>query len=707
MKLKMMCALAAGMLAEVALAETMGNECLGIELESAENGFGIKSIVNRRAGGTRFVNPRGEAKDRWRVEEHRHCPNFFSPCPSAGKTLADFWELELRDVRDLGNRAKAVFLDNRSPSRGRAIRRESGGITFAWTGVELPEGDVDVWTHVCFAPDGTSRWTIGADVHSPHYVLHNTHYPVLRNVVNPCEADFLEPRADFGAKLRRKADYDKNPQAHGVLAYVPMMTAFIIGDAGLYIAAHDERVNTKTLVITGDRDVSFSSPEPRGGFEVTVAAFMGDWWQAARIYREWAMTAPWCRKGRILDRDDYPRRLCEIPLWFNFHGNAAAASNALTRAKQLFPDVTTGLHWHRWQAVPWEIGHYPEYFPEDEGVRECLRYCRSIGQEPLLYSLPRLYSKSLLSFHFAEPYAVKDENGKYCVEQYGRLEDNPPELVQMCPAVRMWKDCVVDYSTRMFDLGARSIFQDQVSSCPSKSCYGGCHDHRPGGGSWFYESVREICSRTHDVAMKYGGFTSDEGSVDAFNDVVDGHLTITKRTPDDVPFWHAVYNGYVTYFGSPENHDDDDDTFWAMQTRDLLWGQELGWYHTLLMERPAKVAIVRRLVDFRQANLDCFAYGELLGEVAFAGDVPVRPLTMLGRKSFPDWANPNAGLSPTITGEMQGVLGYRYRSGTTGKICAFVANLMPEEVSVSCTLKDDVVRLALAPREIRRIEIAE
>ena len=701
------CLLFVGLLTGVAFSETLDNEFLKIEFADSSNGFGIESVVNKEAGDVRFVNPDGVPTDRWRVEEYRHCPNFCWPCPEAGKSLADFWEIELRDARALGDRTKAVFLDNRSPSRGRSVRREADGATFVWTGVKLPEGEVDVRAHVGFAADGTSRWTIDADVRSSRFVLHNTRYPILRHVVKPGEADYLEPRADFGAKLRRKAGYDKEPKACGVLAYVPMMTAFMIGDAGLYIAAHDERVNTKTLVITGDRDVTFSSPEPRGGFEVTVAAFKGDWWQAARIYRKWAMTAPWCRKGRILDRDDYPRRLCEIPLWFNFHGKAAAASNALTRAKELFPDVTTGLHWHRWQAVPWEIGHYPEYFPEDEGVRDCLKYCRSIGQEPLLYALPRLYSKSLLSFHFAEPYAVMDESGKYCVEQYGRLEDHPPELVQMCPGVGKWQDCVVDYTTRMFDLGARSVFQDQVSSCPAKSCYGAGHDHRPGGGTWFYESVRAICARTHEVARVRGGFTADEGSVDAFNDVVDGHLTVTQRTPEDVPFWHAVYNGYTTYFGSPENHDDDDDTFWAMQTRDVLWGQSLGWYHPLLMDRPEKVALVRNLVDFRQANLDCLAYGELLGEVAFSGEVPTRALTMLGRKSFPDWANPNAKLSPTITGTMAGVLGYLYRSGVTGRTCALVANLMPDEVTVSCSLKAPNDRLVLAPREIRRIEIQE
>ena len=59
MKLKMICILTVGILSGTASAEIIGNEYLGIEFDSAENGFGVKSIVNRLAGDARFVNPGG------------------------------------------------------------------------------------------------------------------------------------------------------------------------------------------------------------------------------------------------------------------------------------------------------------------------------------------------------------------------------------------------------------------------------------------------------------------------------------------------------------------------------------------------------------------------------------------------------------------------------------------------------------------------
>ena len=692
-------------LVQAGTAETLETDALKVTFGSAESGYGIRSIENTLAGGVRFVNPDDRPTGRWSVAEFKHCANCFGVYPESGKGAADFWELELRAKAARGDRKRCVFVDNQSKCRARSCKRIADGIAFAWQGVALPEGEMDVFARVRVAADGSTRWTLDASVRSEKYVLFNTRYPMLRHVVKSGEADIVMPRSDLGAKLLRKAPYATRAETFGALAYVPMMTAFIVGDAGLYIGAHDNEVNTKTLVVTGERDVAFSSPAPNGNFEVTVRAFKGDWWAAAKIYREWALTAPWCRKGRILDRDDYPRRMCEMPLWFNFHGNAIAASNALAEARQKFPGVATGLHWHRWQAVPWEIGHYPEYFPEDKGVKECLAYCRSIGQEPMLYTLPRLYSKSLLSFHFASPYAVLDEKGDYVVEQYGRKESNPPELVPMCPAVRAWQDCIVDYSKRILDLGGRSIFQDQVAACPAKSCYGANHGHPVGGGNWFYKGLHSICSRVHDIYAAKDALTTAEGSSDAFIDVMDGFLTVTPRTTDDLPFWHAVYGGYATYFGTPENHDDDDDTFWALQTRETLWGQVLGWYHTLLMKCPSKVAMVNKLIAFRQANLDCLAYGELLGEVKFAGEVPTVKQEMLGRKSFPDWADPKAKLSATTYGNLPGLIGYAYKSGTSGTTALFVANLTSGEQSTTVSWAGNERSLRLGARELRRIQL--
>ena len=130
----------------------------------------------------------------------------------------------------------------------------------------------------------------------------------------------------------------------------------------------------------------------------------------------------------------------------------------------------------------------------------------------------------------------------------------------------------------------------------------------------------------------------------------------------------------------------------------------MGWYHTLLMERPRKVDMVNALIAFRQKNLDCLAYGELLGEVRFEGEVPEIRLEMLGRMNFADWANPKAKRSATTFGVMPGLIGYAYRSGMNGKTAIFVANLLADDRKVTFTWEGRRDTVKLAPHEVTRLD---
>ena len=183
--------------------------------------------------------------------------------------------------------------------------------------------------------------------------------------------------------------------------------------------------------------------------------------------------------------------------------------------------------------------------------------------------------------------------------------------------------------------------------------------------------------------------------------VIDGYLQVTNRTPDDVPFFHAVYSGYTTYFCSPENQDDDFKSFRAAQTRELLWGQALGWYHPLILEQPDKCALLKSLAEFRQAHLDYFAYGSLLGEVSFLDAVPEMPLTWLGRKAFFMWKVKDAPLSPTVEGHMPAWFGYVWRSAAGDKSMVFLANVGDNTQTLRFAWEGQEYSVTLAAGELR------
>ncbi len=81
-------------------------------------------------------------------------------------------------------------------------------------------------------------------------------------------------------------------------------------------------------------------------YAVTLAPLFGDWWEAARRYRAFALRQPRCAKGPIRERPDFPRRACEVPLWINLHGSPDDIRRLLLRAKELFrssPPASTGI----------------------------------------------------------------------------------------------------------------------------------------------------------------------------------------------------------------------------------------------------------------------------------------------------------------------------------------------------------------------------
>ena len=68
------------------------------------------------------------------------------------------------------------------------------------------------------------------------------------------------------------------------------------------------------------------------------------------------------------------------------------------------------------------------------------------------------------------------------------------------------------------------------------------------------------------------------------------------------------------------------------------------------------------------------------------------------------WGEPKARLSPTTSGEMPGVLGYRWKSGVTGRECVLIGNLANATRKIGFRIGDRRIELTLGPRELKRIE---
>ena len=105
--------------------------------------------------------------------------------------------------------------------------------------------------------------------------------------------------------------------------------------------------------------------------------------------------------------------------------------------------------------------------------------------------------------------------------------------------------------------------------------------------------------------------------------------------------------------------------------------------------------MIGRLCRFRQANLDCLAYGELLDELRPAGELERTRVTWHGR-----WQR-NA---PDVETTLPVVIGSLWRDGATGRNVLFAVNLTDREQRLVVANAGFAGReLTLGPREIRRV----
>ncbi|MBR4519549.1 MAG: hypothetical protein IKO65_11175, partial [Victivallales bacterium] len=286
-------------------------DCKGMKIyfSDAAEGFGCRGIENLLGDQTvRFVFPQ--------------------------KTPTPLWNLAFKkpyEVRqqesDQPDFIETAWLSSVSDSVPTCSRVDDG-LVFEWHGLDLPgePGVVDVRCTIrsALSPAGESHWRIQVTNRSTQWGLAETQYPILAQVIRPGQGDAMLPDHNWGHRLYRNS-FRTAEQTYPTYKCPMQFMAFNQGDAGLYIAAHDPGARPKRLKVSSTQEVSFcvhaeNASQPGAGngddFAFCVAAYRGDWWQAAKRYRKWATSeTPWTAKGPIASRTDYPRALVDASFW--------------------------------------------------------------------------------------------------------------------------------------------------------------------------------------------------------------------------------------------------------------------------------------------------------------------------------------------------------------------------------------------------------
>ena len=657
--------------------EVLESPAMRIRFAGADKGFAISRIENRLAGGQGFVDAPGNGEGFWSVT--------FAQTDSGTNV---FTRLTSADVAD-----KSV------------IRTPDGGARFCWKNMSLPgETNVaDITATVSFDVAGASEWQLEVQNRSSRWALWRTIYPLLFRIMPEGKGDLLMPSKSLGAKVIR--NYDSHMKTRKRFMHpscYPSISAYMVGDAGLYFAAHDNDARIKETVFTVGMNAFFETPVENAGivgkaaegprYPVVIACFRGDWWEAAKTYRKWALKRP-CMRGRIIERPDFPRAMAETDIWALGGGKPARAQHVLARLDERLPDVVKGLEWTQWQAPPF-LEQLPDIFPALPDISELMAKYKAKGFTFLPYLNGRIWDSANPDWDRAKENVTVDENGTAHMEKY-----NGRDYGVMCIGTELWQEKVSEMGLRnLNETGANGIYYDQITCSPAFPCYNPEHGHPIGGGKWWAEGYRKALTQVHEAYSAKNAAITSEQAGDFLPDVVDGYLLATVPLADDVPFFTAVYSGYLIYHGIRMMPGNTDEAFFAAHARQLIWGVTPGWIFSWLFEYPhfePKAKIVVRMANLRNAAKDYLAYGSLLGDL--------KPLDDL--KScvfdFNDYASESVGALPTTTtrAELPAVIGTVWKSADGRGFAVVAANVSPADQTVRFKIPNGVQ--SFASRKVR------
>lgn len=416
---------------------------------------------------------------------------------------------------------------------------------------------------------------------------------------------------------------------------------------GFYVGAHDPRGGAKYVVLKGvparagarvalTHRLSWDGTRPGAPSEMsgTIAwrPFAGDWYPAARIYRDWVREhAVWYPKMG-------PKGRVSTPDWFKDLGFIVRtwgwATNAVADVKtcQEWLGVPVMAHWYVWHRQPFD-NDYPHYFPAKPGFEEGVRQIQAMGGYAVPYTnghLWDLHDRGAEDWQFSSVGAAgacRRLDGSIVTERYRSVETNgqPVVFAAMCPASRTWHDKVGENCDKVVNgAGLNGYYMDQVGAFSTIDCRNPAHGHPCGGGSWWQDGYRKLLADARARCGDKQVFFATEGNAEHTFDQIDAFVCWhIEGGEDTVPAFEVCYSGAVTIYCRSYTGPKGVRQMRMKFANILADGHLFGWLPASYGAMAGASDYLRACVRFRHANAAWFAQGEMCRPPRLVDAVPV------------------------------------------------------------------------------------
>ena len=357
--------------------------------------------------------------------------------------------------------------------------------------------------------------------------------------------------------------------------------------AGLYLASLDTEANSKFFNASkpdetwlsftiNHRPSVVSSPGWHFSTDTVVGLFSGDWYDAARIYRDWALQQPWVAQGPVRSRKDLPSWVNEVGVrqWI-FTYPLEYQVNPFTTVPDVLADSALSLGfpvlagWIGWERLGWYRA-YPDVFPPKEGwlsFSNTVASAHAAGDSVSFIPCTTSYSSLARDWDTAQVAACRDRDGALLapfpyLEYSAPVASNVPcSLFKMCPATTLWQNKLRSMLTTLATNGTDMIYLDGFPVFGPQPCMATNHPHPAGGGHWWFDAYRDTFQqiktslRVANARLAYGSEGMAETCLPFLDVQWDPGTTGWSPTSmagavQDVssvqliPLWHAVYHDY-------------------------------------------------------------------------------------------------------------------------------------------------------------------
>ncbi len=562
------------------------------------------------------------------------------------------------------------------------LSQSENGIIFIWKSLPVNDqsGSVSVKVNLAFSNNSRIQWNISVTELPENWSVFRVYFPAFNLLTEKSDDYKLIVPVDRGVEYKNPLEtiptggiieskkIRERPYPHG--GYTMQFMGFIAQDDLFYFAAEDPDAHLKVFYFKPDKesktiqlfpywDTEIHYGKNYDSFNWVTVLQKGDWFDAAQLYRKFALKAQWTKKGPI-------EKGKKTPLWYQktpivslrLNRGAGYEDEDLIKEAEFY-GVPMLCHYYMWHKNAFDAKN-PYFFPTVPGFRNTIQKLRNYNLHVMPYVNPYSADTSLPEWQ------DNLENSAMKITEDGQLSlltwSQGKTFAGMCPQAPMWRRIINQLSMRMYEMGIKALYFDEVAASSPRTCYDHRHGHILGGGNGYVKSYWSYFDEVKEEASEFldEPVITMEGCAEAYINQVDAFLIGNMNDPQEIPLFEAVYHDYVMGFGrytfTPELTDKRfKGAIISKHAQQFIWGRQFGWsripHIAIIQKDPETAEFLKHLAHTWVNNYDFLVWGKMLRPLDLSDQL--KPVKRLWARAWNDNKGTELYLSPVLNSVWQ------------------------------------------------------